>query len=109
MEMKLRKHEQNVLANVAQRLVMEFGAKRVVLYGSAARGEMDKESDIDVMVTLPSVTWDIEKRIGDIAFDAGLEIGRVISVICFSASELSDSPLRSSPFIHNVQNQGIPL
>ena len=107
--MKLQKHEQDALANVARRLVMEFGAQSVVLYGSAARGEMDRESDIDLMVTLPSVTWEMEKRIGDIAFDAGLEIGRVISMICFSASELSDSPLRSSSFIHNVQTQGVPL
>ena len=107
--MNLTQHEREVLAGVVRRLKTDFHAEQVILYGSAARGEMDSESDIDLLVVLPDVNWDIEKRIGDIAFDAGLEINRVISTMCFSKTDLTDSPMRSSPLILNVRREGVPL
>ena len=107
--MKLTEHEKSVVAGIVHRLKSEFGAKRVVLYGSAARGTMDSESDIDLLIALPSVDWEMEKRIGKIAFDAGLEIDRVISTLCFSVSDLEEGPMRASPLIHNIRQEGVPL
>ena len=107
--MHLTQQERDVLAGVVRLLKTDFHAEQVLLYGSAVRGEMDKESDVDLLVVLPDVNWEIEKRIGDIAFDAGLEIGRVISTMCFSHSDLTDSPMRSSPLILNVRREGVPL
>ena len=107
--MHLTQHEREVLAGVVRRLKTEFHVEQVVLYGSAARGEMDSESDVDLLVVLPNVDWNIEKRIGDIAFDAGLEINRVISTMCFGKTELTDSPMRSWPTILNVRREGVPL
>jgi predicted nucleotidyltransferase len=40
----------NVAGSIAQELVKRFGANRVVLFGSAARSEMRKMSDIDLAV-----------------------------------------------------------
>jgi predicted nucleotidyltransferase len=107
--MGLTDHERQVLARTATELKAEFSAERVILFGSAARGDMDRESDIDLMIVLPSVNWDTEKRIGNLAFDAGLEIGRLISTICFAASELVARPLRASPFVHSVRREGMVL
>ena len=45
--MHLTQHEREVLAGVVRRLKTDFHSEQVILYGSAARGEMDKESDID--------------------------------------------------------------
>ncbi len=40
----------NVAGRIAQELVKHFGAHRVVLFGSAARGDIHKKSDIDLAV-----------------------------------------------------------
>ena len=40
---------------VADRIVERFGANRVVLYGSVARGDDGPESDIDLLVVMPIV------------------------------------------------------
>jgi len=45
-----RDSARNVAASIAQELVKRFGAHRVVLFGSAARGDIHKKSDIDLAV-----------------------------------------------------------
>ena len=40
----------NVAGSIAQELVKRFGAHKVVLFGSAARGGIHKKSDIDIAV-----------------------------------------------------------
>ena len=107
--MKLTPREQAVINDLADRLKEECFAERVVLFGSAASGAMDAESDVDLMIVLPEVDWDMEKRIGGMAFEVGLEINRVITTLCFSVSELEDGPMRASPLIHNIQREGLPL
>ena len=107
--MELTDHEHQVLARMVNHLKTEFAAERIVLFGSAARGDMDRESDIDLLVVLPFVDWNLEKRIGHLAFDAGLEIDRFISTICFSSSELTEDPMRASPLIEAIGREGVAL
>ena len=42
-------------SRVADRIVERCGASRVVLYGSVARGDDGPDSDIDLLVVMPSV------------------------------------------------------
>jgi len=44
------------LNELVQRIVMSVNPLRVVLFGSAARGNMGEDSDIDVMVVMPNGT-----------------------------------------------------
>ena len=107
--MKLSTKEKDALDKLAKIFRERFGAKEVILYGSAARDELDEGSDIDLLIVLPDVNWEIEKQIVDVCFDAELECGRVFSTVCFSTDELDNSPLRSSPLVLNVRKGGIPL
>ena len=45
-----RDSARNVAVSIARELVKRFGAHRVVLFGSAARGDIHKKSDIDLAV-----------------------------------------------------------
>ena len=108
-DMNLSHPERENLRSLANRIKSEFGAKRVILFGSAVRGEMDAGSDIDLMIVLPAVDWEIEKAIGNLAFDAGLEIDRIISIACFSVDDLAAGPMRASPLIHNINREGMVL
>ena len=107
--MRLTQEDRAVVDNLAKRLKSEIGAEQVVLYGSAARGTLDSESDIDLLVVLPHVDWEIEKQVGGLAFEAGLEIDRVISTLCFSTDEIKQPIRRNSPLLRNIAREGVSL
>ncbi len=107
--MELNREEREALSRVVQTLRDRFGATEVILYGSAARGQMDEESDIDLLVVLPRIDWEIQKEISDLCFDAGLQCGRVISTLCYTTEEMERSPLRSSPLVLTARREGRPL
>ena len=107
--MKLSSKEKNALDKLARTFRERFRAKEIVLYGSAARDQLDKDSDIDLLIVLPEVNWQIEKDVIQHCFDAELECGRVFSAVCFSIDELENSPLRCSPFVLNIHKDGKSL
>ncbi len=107
--MELNPEERDVLSRVAQTLRDRFGATEVLLYGSAARGQMDDESDIDLLIVLPKVDWKIQKEISAVCFDAGLQCDRVISTLCYTTEEMERSPLRSSPLVLTARREGRSL
>lgn len=43
-----------ILADLVERIVNAVHPLRIILFGSAARGEMGPDSDIDVMVVMPN-------------------------------------------------------
>src|SRR3989339_1434807 len=100
--MKLNIEEKQIIDELADKFKSRFGAERVVLFGSAVRGELEEGSDIDVLVVLDELDWEIEKQIVGLCFDAELECGRVISTVCLSRDEFENSPLRQSPLVLNA-------
>ncbi len=107
--MEMNDAERNVLAKVTQTLRERFHAKEILLYGSAARGQLDDESDIDLLVVLPKAGWEIHREISAVCFDAGLQCDRVISATCFTTEEMEHSPLRSSPLVLTARREGRSL
>lgn len=104
--MKLSKSENQVLNELSRVFRERFGAVEVCLYGSAARGQMDEGSDIDIFLVLPKVNWQIEKEIIKLCFDAELKCGRVFSAVCYSIDDIQNSPLKESPLVLNIREQG---
>lgn len=47
------KPDQRILKELVRRIVESVQPRRVVLFGSAARGEMRPNSDLDVLVVMP--------------------------------------------------------
>ena len=89
--MRLTQHERNVLAGVVQRLKTEFHAEQVMLYGSAARDELDEGSDIDLLAILPEADWATKKKVCDMCFEgASLSFGTCrlwpVTACCFSGA-----------------------
>lgn len=83
----------------------------VKLFGSAARGEMEDLSDIDIYVELPDATATdvVREKIKDLAWEVGFAHDSVIQPVVYQKSEIWESPLRSSPFIKAVTHEGILL
>lgn len=85
--------------------------RKVILYGSYARGDYNQNSDIDIMV-LTTLTDDeireVKNTLYDIAFDFQMECGVDISVIVKN-EEHFNYWLGALPFYNNVQREGVVL
>ncbi len=82
----------------------------IVLYGSHARGQSNKDSDWDILILLnqPNVNRLIEKEYRDELFDIELEIGEPISTFVFSKSDWEQKYLMT-PLYQNIKKEGINL
>ena len=107
--MELSTRERDVLSSLTRTLRSRFGATEVILYGSAARGQLDDESDIDLLVVLPKIDWEMQKEIIAVCFEAELQCDRIFSAICYTTEEMEHSPLRSSPLVLAARREGRAL
>jgi predicted nucleotidyltransferase len=78
-------------------------------FGSRARGEGDEYSDLDVFVETPFLTKELREKIYDIVWEVGLENFTVISPLIFTREEVESSPLRSSPILATIMEEGLSI
>ena len=79
------------------------------VYGSKARGDDDEYSDMDVFVEVLSLDKKIKEDIADISWEVGLKNLLVISPLVFSKDEIENTPLRVSPIVKNIYDQGVRI
>ena len=81
--------------------------KDIILYGSWARGDATKESDIDLIIILKGkvITGAEIDRMIDIITEINLKHGELISV--YPVSEHDYSTI-NSPLLINVRREGVP-
>lgn len=80
----------------------KYSVIEMKLFGSSARGDSGKSSDIDIMVRLSKVDRSIEEDLFNIAYDLELEYDCVIDVIV-----LPQDIDRYRLFYENVKKDGI--
>ncbi len=82
----------------------------VYLYGSQARGSAKKLSDWDILVLLssPSISFDLETKFMNEFYDIELETGEVISPLIYSKTDWN-SKYSITPLFENIKNEGIKL
>ncbi|MDO8444557.1 MAG: nucleotidyltransferase domain-containing protein [Deltaproteobacteria bacterium] len=79
------------------------------VFGSRARGNADEYSDMDVFLEVESLNKSLKDRISDIAWEVGFENYIVISTLIFTRDEIENSPLRASPILHNIAEEGVTV
>jgi uncharacterized protein len=77
------------------------------VYGSKARGDDDEYSDLDVFIEVVRLDRKTRDLISEIAWQTSLENSIVISPLVFSVDEIQNSPLRASPILLNIREEGI--
>lgn len=85
--------------------------KKIILYGSYARGDFNNSSDVDIMILTDCTFEEIEEYrdiISDIAFDIELENGIVISPIIKNIDKYN-ARVNFVPFYKSVKKEGVVL
>lgn len=86
-------------------------AKKVILYGSYARGDFNKHSDVDVMILtdIPEEElYQFKDKIWDYAYDIDLEEDVLFSVLVKNIKTYNEW-LDYNMFYMNVQKEGVVL
>ncbi len=86
-------------------------AKKIILYGSYARGDFDKSSDIDIMILTDFTDKEIveySEKIWNFAYDIELENNVLISPLIKNIDKFNYW-LEILPFYSNVQKEGVVL
>jgi len=80
--------------------------RRVILYGSYARGDATEDSDVDVLAVVDSSLdpCEVEDSLNDFLYDIILNEGELVSVIAVTEERFESY---RSPFMLNVKKEGI--
>ena len=79
------------------------------LFGSRARGDADDYSDMDIFMEFETVDRELKNMVKNAAWEMTLESGIVVTTLLFSRHEIENSPLRSSPIVRVIMEEGVPV
>lgn len=93
-----------VARRVKKRLSEITNVKRLVVYGSRARGKATKYSDLDLYIELnASLDPSLRRKIREIAWEVSLDSGIVISTL------VASDRLKGQPILKAIKAEGIPV
>ncbi|MCD8052832.1 MAG: nucleotidyltransferase domain-containing protein [Lachnospiraceae bacterium] len=85
--------------------------RKIILYGSYARGDFREDSDVDVMILLDLAEEEIKNyrhQLSDITFDFNMDYDMDIKPIAKSESHFMKW-VQNYPFYANINREGIVL
>ncbi len=83
----------------------KYELRDIRIFGSSARGDRRKDSDIDVFVQLPQVDRRIEEDLFDIAYELELKYDCLLDLIIFSDEALKGL-YSGTPIYQNILAEG---
>jgi predicted nucleotidyltransferase len=106
MDQKVKRLVEQVKAHLHEKY--GEGIKRVILYGSHARGEATKDSDVDMLVLVDQSLnpRDVEDNLSDLLYDILLDERELVSVIVLPEDHFDS---RNLPFMLNVRKEGVTI
>ncbi len=79
------------------------------IFGSRARGDADEYSDMDVFIEVEYLNKQLKEKIWHITWEVGFDNLIHVSPLIFTRNEIENSPMRSSPIVKNVNEEGIKI
>lgn len=103
-------HLAGVLSLFEDRLKTICGSslKKVILYGSHARGDFDDESDVDLFLLIDGDPKQYEQRVYDLAAEFLVDHETLFSIVLENKAHF-DKYLDVLPYFQSVRSEGIEI
>ena len=106
----LKINEKKALLELKKTLFDNFLVSELILYGSKARGDSDKESDLDVFVILDNeVNDDIREKIFSISFKIEIKYDVIFGIIVENKDFWNSSIAEAMPIHRNIYMEGVAV
>ncbi|MBI5614518.1 nucleotidyltransferase domain-containing protein [Candidatus Gottesmanbacteria bacterium] len=92
------------IKNIVRQLVESYKAERVILFGSAANGEMTEDSDFDFLVVKRDVPIRGIDRHRELL--GKIRYRRASDFLVCTPSEVTDRIARGDPFMYDIVTNG---
>jgi predicted nucleotidyltransferase len=85
--------------------------KKLIVFGSRARGDAEEDSDLDVVALVNERDPDIERRLEEIAYSFmwDHDFRPIVSLKVFSESQFAAALRRGFSFYRHVLNEGVAV
>lgn len=103
----MKRIQDKKLKNFIDQLRKRFGRnlKKIILFGSRARGDHSNESDYDLLLIFEKVTPEMKKYVDEIEDEMLFSQGALFSTFLFTPEELEEREFE--PFIMNATKEGL--
>ena len=99
------KEKVNIITlELRKRIEQKYTITEMKLFGSSARGDFSKTSDIDIMVRMPIVNRAIEEDLFNITYELELEFDCIIDIIVLPVDIQTSIPLYLT-----IEKEGIKI
>ena len=106
----MRQKDFEIAKKLKERLSKVVQVIDIRVFGSRARGDEDDEySDMDVFIEVEYLDKKLKEKIRNITWEIGFENFIYISPLIFTRYEIEDSPLRASPILKNINEEGVKV
>ena len=104
---------QSIVYKFAQTMKVLFGGhlNKVIVYGSYARGDYKKNSNVDIMILVDLSETEIKKfenRVYDVAFEIEMDTGVDISPVIKNKDQF-EYWMDTLPYYKNVKEEGVTI
>lgn len=107
-ELALMDNEKEAIQEATKLLKETFPVKKVILFGSKARGDDDPESDIDLLlVTERSLHWTERPATIYSLFDLGMKHDVIFSILDTTGSDFDNGIFTAFPIYQEIVKEGV--
>jgi predicted nucleotidyltransferase len=105
------KKQSRAIQEYAKLLKKQYGTivLKAVVFGSVARGENYKDSDVDILIVISDNYTDLKDEVGMSAYEIALKNNVVFSPIVMDESTYEWYRINKDPFYKNIRRDGIEI
>ena len=106
----MKAFERKILERFKFLLSKKLLVYKIIVFGSRARGDASKYSDMDVLVVLDKIKSESDRDyVSECAWEVGFKYGIVIVPIVYAREEWENSPEKYSLLALAIKKEGIPI